>query len=150
MYVRITSVNSGVCIRTVYWFRVSRIYRGCSENNRRNIQYCYQCNNYSFSTVTSISYGYVMNITLSPVYNDHCIMIESDVDFNSSPFTITINAGAIDGRANISVTCDDEVERLESFDMSLTLTSSVSGITLGRNTSVGQIIDNTGNELDVN
>ena len=75
-------------------------------------------------------------------------MIESDVD--SSPFTITINAGAIDGRANISVTCDDEVERLENFDMRLTLTSSISGVTLGRDTSVGQIIDSTGNKLHMN
>ena len=85
-----------------------------------------------------------------PVYNDHCILIGSGVDFNSNSFSITINAGAIDGRANISVTCDDEVERLETFDMRLTLTSSISEVTLGRDTSVGQIIDSTGNELHVN
>ena len=84
------------------------------------------------------------------VYNDHCILTGSSVDFNANSFTITINAGAIDGRANISVTCDDEVERLESFDMRLTLTSSILGVTLGRDTSVGQIIDSTGNELHVN
>ena len=40
------------------------------------------------------------------------------------------------------MTCDDEVEGLESFE--LTLTSSSSGVTLGRNTSVGHIIDSTG------
>ena len=69
------------------------------------------------------------------------------MDFNSDPFTITINAGATEGRANISVTCDDEVEGLETFDMTLNLTSSSSGVTLGRDTSEGQITDSTGNEL---
>ena len=69
------------------------------------------------------------------------------MDFNSNSFTIIINAGAIDGRANISVICDDEVEGLETFDMRLTLNSSISGVTLGRDTSVGQIIDSTGSEL---
>ena len=66
------------------------------------------------------------------------------MDFNSNPFNITINAGATDGRANVSVTCDDEVEGLESFDMTLTLTSNNSGITLGRDTCEGQITDSTG------
>ena len=65
-------------------------------------------------------------------------------DFNSNPFTITINAGATEGRANISVTCDDEVERSETFDMRLTLTSSSADVTLGRDTSVGEIMDSTG------
>ena len=66
------------------------------------------------------------------------------MDFNSNSFTITINAGAIDSRANISVVCDDEVEGMETFDMRLTLTSIISGVTLGRDTSVGQIVDSTG------
>ena len=66
------------------------------------------------------------------------------MDFNSNPFNITIDAGATDGRANVSVTCDDEVEGLESFDMTLTLTSSSSGVTLGRSTCEGQITDSTG------
>ena len=66
------------------------------------------------------------------------------MDFNSNPFTITINAGATEGRANVSVTCDDEVEGLETFDMRLTLTSSSSGVTLGRDTCEGQINDSTG------
>ena len=69
------------------------------------------------------------------------------MDFNSSSFTITIDAGDMEGRANISVTCDDEVEEMETFDMRLTLTSSSDGITLGRDRSVGQITDSTGNEL---
>ena len=66
------------------------------------------------------------------------------MDFNSDPFTITINAGVTEGRANISVTCDDVIEGLETFDMTLTLTSSSSGVTLGRDTSEGRITDSTG------
>ena len=66
------------------------------------------------------------------------------MDFNSNPFTIIINAGATEGRANVLVTCDDEVEGLETFDMRLTLTSSSSGVTLGRNTCEGEISDSTG------
>ena len=66
------------------------------------------------------------------------------MDFNSNPFTITINAGATEGRANVSVTCDDEVEGLETFDMTLTLTSSSSRVMLGRDTCEGQIGDSTG------
>ena len=71
------------------------------------------------------------------------------MDFNSNSFNITINAGAMEGRANISVSCDDEVEGLETFDMRLTLASSSTGVTLGRDTSVGQITDSTGNELKI-
>ena len=64
-------------------------------------------------------------------------------DFNSDPFTITIDAGATEGGANVSVTCDDEVEGMETFDVRLTLTSSSADVILGRNTSVGEIIDST-------
>ena len=66
------------------------------------------------------------------------------MDYNSDPFNITINAGATEGRANVSVTCDDEVEGSETFDMRLTLASSSNGVTLGRDTSVGEINDSTG------
>ena len=75
---------------------------------------------------------------------DYCTVIGSGVDFNSNPFTITIDAGATDGRANVSVTCDNVTEELETFDMRLTLTSNSSGVTLGRNTCEGQINDSTG------
>ena len=37
------------------------------------------------------------------------------------------------------MTCDDEVEGLETFDMTLTLTSNSSGVKLGRDTCKGQI-----------
>ena len=42
------------------------------------------------------------------------------------------------------MTCDDEVEGLETFDMTLTLTSSSSRVTLGRDICEGQITDSTG------
>ena len=74
----------------------------------------------------------------------HNILIGSGVDFNSDPFNITINAGATEGRANIAVTCDDEVEGSETFDMTLTLAGSANGVVLGRDTSEGVITDSTG------
>ena len=85
-----------------------------------------------------------MTIIVLKICIDHCILIGSGVDYNSDPFNITIDAGATEGRAIISVTCDDEVEGMETFDMRLTLTSSLPGVVLGRNASVGQIIDSTG------
>ena len=72
------------------------------------------------------------------------ICIGSGIDFNTDPFTIKIDTGATIGRANISVTCDDVAEELETFDMRLALTSSISGITLGRDMAKGQITDSTG------
>ena len=81
-----------------------------------------------------------VNISTTNVYN----VIGSGIDFNSNPFTITINAGATNGRANVSVTCDDEVEELESFDMTLTIKSNSPEVTLGRDTCEGQISDSTG------
>ena len=66
------------------------------------------------------------------------------MDFNSDPFTITINAGATEGRANISVTCDDVIEGLETFDLTLALVTSNPQITLGTSTAEGEIIDSSG------
>ena len=42
------------------------------------------------------------------------------------------------------MSCDNVTEGSETFDMRLTITSSSSGVTLGRDTSEGQIIDSTG------
>jgi len=72
------------------------------------------------------------------------VYVGSGVDFDSNSFTITINAGATDGRSNIAVTCDNVVEGTETFDMMLTLSSSISGVTVGRDTSEGEITDSTG------
>ena len=70
--------------------------------------------------------------------------IGSGIDVNTDPFNITINPGATNSTAKMSVTCDDVVEGSETFDMRLTLTSSISGITLGRDISEGLITDSTG------
>ena len=85
-----------------------------------------------------------MTIIVLTICIDHCILIGSGVDYNSDPFTITIDAGATEGRANISLTCDDEVEGSETFNLRLTLTSGGNGVTMGRDTSAGEIIDSTG------
>ena len=69
------------------------------------------------------------------------------MDFNSTTFSITINAGATDGRANVSVTCDNVTEGLEIFNMALTISGSTAGVTLGRDTCLGQIVDSTGKQL---
>jgi len=42
------------------------------------------------------------------------------------------------------VTCDNVTEELETFDMTLTITSDSPGVTLGRDTCEGQIDDSTG------
>ena len=73
-----------------------------------------------------------------------CTYVGSGIDFNSDPFTITIDAGATIGTEYVSVTCDDVLEGLETFDMRLTLTRRVSGLTLGRDTAEGEITDSTG------
>ena len=70
--------------------------------------------------------------------------VGSGIDFNSNPFTITIKAGATIGTGYVSVTCDDVMEELETFDIKLTLTSRVSGLTLGRDIAEGKITDSTG------
>ena len=77
-------------------------------------------------------------------YTNYCNVIGSGVDFDSNPLTITINAGTTDGRANVSVTCDNVTEGLETFDMRLTVTSSSLAVTSGRDTCEGQIMDSTG------
>ena len=66
------------------------------------------------------------------------------MDFNSDPFTIAIIAGATEGRANISVTCDDVIEGLETFDLRLSLVTSNPQITLGTSRAKGEIIDSSG------
>ena len=91
----------------------------------------------------------ILEVTIMVVLiRTYCICIQAyiglGVDFNSNPFNITINAGATEGRARVAVTCDDEVEGLETFDMILALTHNATGVTLGRDTCEGEIIDNTG------
>ena len=68
----------------------------------------------------------------------------SGADFYSDSFNITINAGATEGRGNVSVNFDSVVEELETFDMVLTLVTNIPQITLGRDRSEGLITDSTG------
>ena len=75
---------------------------------------------------------------------DYCTLTGSGVDFDSSSLIITINAGATEGRGNISITCDNELEGLETFNMTLILPSNATGVTLHRDTSEGVISDSTG------
>ena len=66
------------------------------------------------------------------------------MDFYSNPFNITINAGDIEGRGNVSINFDSVVEEMETFDMILTLVTNNPLITLSGNSSVGAITDSTG------
>ena len=70
--------------------------------------------------------------------------IGSGVDFDSNPITITIEAGSTEGGGNISVSCDDLVEEVETFNMTLTLASSNPLVRVGRDTAEGRITDSTG------
>ena len=78
------------------------------------------------------------------MFSDYYTPIGSGVDFDSNPITITIEAGSIEGRGNILVSCDNVTERVETFDMNLTLASDNPRVRVGRDTSVGRITDSTG------
>lgn len=58
---------------------------------------------------------------------------------------VTIDAGATEARANVSVTCDSTVEGTETFDIRLTITGGGFGVILRRDTAQGSITDSTGN-----
>ena len=66
------------------------------------------------------------------------------MDFDSDPVDLTIKANATSGSANIAMICDDIVEGMETFNITLQFRSDNSEVTIGRNTSVVQIIDTTG------
>ena len=76
--------------------------------------------------------------------NDYCTLIGSDVDFDSGPFDITIQPGFINGSANISITCDNVVEQMESF--SLKLTTDSPQVLIDKNKAMVQIVDTTGKQ----
>ncbi|XP_065895704.1 sodium/calcium exchanger 1-like [Dysidea avara] len=77
------------------------------------------------------------------MFSDYYTPIGSGIDFDSNPITITIEAGSTEGRGNISVSCDNVVEGVETFDMNLTLASNNSLVRVGRDTSIGRITDST-------
>jgi len=78
------------------------------------------------------------------MFSDYYTTIGSDVDFDSNPITITIKAGSTEGRGNISVSCDNVSEGVETFNMNLALAGNNPPMKVGRDTSVGRINDSTG------
>jgi len=66
------------------------------------------------------------------------------VDFNSNPITITFGVGEVSKRVNISVSCDEEVEGEERFDIRLSLVSTNPQVMTGKSKSTGRITDSTG------
>ena len=81
---------------------------------------------------------------LSLLSNYHVLGTIARADFNSTPFNITINAGDTIGRANVTLFCDNNMERFEFFNLSLVLRSDDPGLVVGKNTSTVQINDITG------
>ena len=71
-------------------------------------------------------------------------MIGSGVDFDSNPITITFGVGEVSNSVNISVSCDEEVEGDERFDITLSMISPNPQVTAGKSRSTGRITDSTG------
>ena len=71
--------------------------------------------------------------------------MHTDNDFNTTPLTATIPAGATNTTVRVAVTDDDIVEGDETFSMNLTVPSSLAPrITAGTVTSaIGIIIDSS-------
>ena len=67
------------------------------------------------------------------------------MDYHSNPIMATFTAGSTSAMVNVPVTVDDIVEKLETFDLSFTIPSSLQGqIMPGVNTTaVGIILDDT-------
>ena len=76
-------------------------------------------------------------------------MIGSGVDFDSDPITIIFGVGEMNKRVNISVSCDEEVENEERFDIYLSLMHKISQVSLRRNEqrTIGRITDTTGKNM---
>ena len=75
-------------------------------------------------------------------------MIGSGGDFDSKPITITFGVGEVSKRINISVSCDEEVEGEETFDIRLSLPSNNPQVSLRKSnrlrSSIVRITDSTG------
>ena len=76
--------------------------------------------------------------------NDHCTLLGSGVDFNSGPFDITIQPGFINGSTSIPIICDDVVEKMEIFNISLKLITDNPQVLIDKNEAMVQITDTTG------
>ena len=64
-----------------------------------------------------------------------------DDDFNSTSFNITINAGNMYGRANVTLKCDKKMEGIESFNFSLAVMGNNPLLAVVKNTTTVQILD---------
>jgi len=73
-------------------------------------------------------------------------VLGSDVDFSSNPVRVTFNPGEIQKTTSIPVTCDRVVERVEVFNMRLSVVSAPPDIRidLGLSNCIGVIMDSTG------
>jgi len=67
-----------------------------------------------------------------------------DKDFNSTSFSITINAGDTYGRTNVTLSCDKEMEVIEFFNFSLTVMGNKPLLAVGKSTTKIQILDSVG------
>ena len=79
------------------------------------------------------------------IFNCHC-SLGSGIDFNSNPVRVTFNPGEIRKMISIPVTCDRVVERVEVFNMRLSVVSVslTIRIDLGLSNCIGVIVDSTG------
>ena len=75
-------------------------------------------------------------------------MIGSGVDFDSNPINVIFGVGEVRQTVNISVSCDEEVENLERFDVNLTLASNNPQVSLNlkrnKQKKAVRITDSTG------
>jgi len=78
------------------------------------------------------------------LYIAYCTLIGSGVDFDSTPTTVTFSVGEVSKRLNISVSCDEEVEIDERFEITLSLLRPNSQVVTRRSRSTGRVTDSTG------
>ena len=71
------------------------------------------------------------------------------MDYDSTPITATFTAGSTRAMVNVSLTNDDIVEAIETFDLILSITSSLQGQVIpgATTTATGNINDNDGKRL---
>ena len=78
--------------------------------------------------------------------NDYIVLLGSGIDFSSNPVRVTFNPGEIHKTTSIPVICDRVIERVEVFNMRLSVVSAPPDITidLGLSNCIGVIMDSTG------
>ena len=68
-------------------------------------------------------------------------------DFNSTSFNITINTGNTYGRANVTLSCDEKMERAEFFRLNLAVIGNNPLLAVVKNTTEVQILDIIGKQI---